>query len=842
MYRFAFNKSKLSGLSIALSMLFAITGGPVASAHDVFVAPDGNDQNLGTLNRPLATLEAARNALRQSSQLGKEPCRVILQEGVYRLSRPFRLTPRDGGVADAEVTYMAAEGATVTLTSASMLRLQWEPWKGPIFRAQVDSAGTMDQLFVNGERQLMARYPNAGPAGSTPFNGSSPDAWDFESRGWKNPRGAFLHALHQSRWGGAHYEVTGVKDGQLEMAGGWQNNRAGAPHETHRMAENVFEELDAPGEWFLNSEEKWLYYYPAEGIDLAADPVVEAVCGVPHLIEIYGDLQRPMPTMTVLDADNGMDEVTFDTPVTETPVSHIRIKGIRFTGTARTFMDTREPLLRSDWTIYRGGAVHLRGTEDILVADCRFEQLGGNAVFVDGYNRRVTVKRSLFDRNGATDVNFVGSPADVRNPRFGYMAPRPDLETVDTQRGPKGNEYPADCLVEDNLMSQCGRVEKQSSGVNLAMASRITVSHNTIHHVPRAAINICSGTWGGHVIEYNDCFETVLETGDHGAFNSWARDRFWFPASPKGAREAKTMRTYLERYPDMMRWDACETIILRNNRMHSDHGWDIDLDDGATNYEIYNNVCLQGGLKTREGYYRTVYNNIILGRFTCNVSYDKPTYDLFERNILVGARYTSNNLKTWGGLLDATLFHDPQVEAARPAAHVQELTGQDAGSLVGNARFADPANGDFTVGEGAPALKLGFKNFPMNAFGVTSAHLKALAPKPVIRMPTQFSEPTGGRQGGRIYGFMGAKVKKLETESELTAYGASSKTGMILLDVPPGSPLAQYGFESDDVILKVNGKEMPNLRMLRRGLSGKGTHDLLILRGQAEKVIQFRIN
>ena len=68
------------------------------------------------------------------------------------------------------------------------------------------------------------------------------------------------------------------------------------------------------------------------------------------------------------------------------------------------------------------------------------------------------------------------------------------------------------------------------------MASRITVRHNTIAYTPRAAINICDGTWGGHLIEWNDCFETVLETHDHGAFNSWGRDRFWHQATPSGPR------------------------------------------------------------------------------------------------------------------------------------------------------------------------------------------------------------------------------------------------------------------------------------------------------------------
>ena len=33
------------------------------------------------------------------------------------------------------------------------------------------------------------------------------------------------------------------------------------------------------------------------------------------------------------------------------------------------FMDNREPLLRSDWTIYRGGAVFYQGTEDCALED-----------------------------------------------------------------------------------------------------------------------------------------------------------------------------------------------------------------------------------------------------------------------------------------------------------------------------------------------------------------------------------------------------------------------------------------------------------------------------------------
>ena len=61
------------------------------------------------------------------------------------------------------------------------------------------------------------------------------------------------------------------------------------------------------------------------------------------------------------------------------------------------------------------------------------------------------------------------------------------------------------------------------------MSAAITVSHCSIYEVPRAGINIGDGCWGGHMIEHNDVFDTVRETGDHGSFNSWGRDRYWLP-------------------------------------------------------------------------------------------------------------------------------------------------------------------------------------------------------------------------------------------------------------------------------------------------------------------------
>lgn len=81
--------------------------------------------------------------------------------------------------------------------------------------------------------------------------------------------------------------------------------------------------------------------------------------------------------------------------------------------------------------------------------------------------------------------------------------------------------------------------------------------------------------------------------------------------------------------------DAVEPIIIRNNRFSYDHGWDIDLDDGSSNCEIYNNLCLSGGLKLKEGFYRKVYNNILVNNgFHPHVWFEN-NHDVFIRNIVM---------------------------------------------------------------------------------------------------------------------------------------------------------------------------------------------------------------
>lgn len=100
-----------------------------------------------------------------------------------------------------------------------------------------------DQLFVNGRRQPLARYPNFDPQVAI-YNGYAADAISpARVARWADPAGGFIHMMHGAMWGGYHYVITG-KDaqGRLLYEGGWQNNRGGPIHRQYRMVENIFEE------------------------------------------------------------------------------------------------------------------------------------------------------------------------------------------------------------------------------------------------------------------------------------------------------------------------------------------------------------------------------------------------------------------------------------------------------------------------------------------------------------------------------------------------------------------------------------------------------------------------
>jgi hypothetical protein len=670
-----------------------------ALGAEFYASPAGSDSAAGTKDAPFATIGRARDAVRQTLKAAPQPTTVYLRGGTYYLPETLVFAPQDSGTKAAPVAYAAFENEQPILSGGQRLDLQWKPYKDGIWQAAVPEGTETDQLFVNGERQNMARYPNFDPD-SQYFNGWAADAFGKERAArWADPKGGYIHAMHKAMWGDFHYIITGKDDkGNVTYEGGWQNNRRMGMHDKYRFVENIFEELDAPGEWFLNSKTRTLYFYPLQGVDVAK-AVVEGV-RLRHLVEFRGTDKQP--------------------------VRFVTLKGLTFRHAARTFMDNKEPLLRSDWTTYRGGAIFASGTEDCAIVDSFIDQVGGNAIFASNYNRRLAVRGCHIANAGANGVAFVGDPKAVRNPLF-EAGQRQALKDIDARTsGPLTDNYPADCTVEDCLIYRTGRVEKQTAPVQIAMSQGVTVRHCSIYDVPRAGINIGDGCWGGHTIEFCDVFDTVKETGDHGSFNSWGRDRYW------GLKDVDLNLIASGDLRNLPLLDAAWPTVLRNNRWRCDHGWDIDLDDGSTNYAIYNNLCLNGGIKLREGFYRVCENNIMVNNSFHPHVWFKGSQDVFRRNIVFAAYKPIRVPQPWGKECDYNLLHKPGQKAPAPAAALAKQSGRDEHSIEADAGFLDPARGDYRVADGAPALRLGFKNFSMDQFGVQKPDLRKIARTPVL--------------------------------------------------------------------------------------------------------------
>lgn len=778
--------------AIALLIIVFVITSCDQTPYRIYVKPEYPTADVDLQTPNIGTIQDALDSVARMHNDGfAGPIEVLLFPGTYYLTKPLQLMAEHSGTLEYPLEIKPTGDSEVIISGAQRLNLKWNQIEDSLWQADLQEDLDFDQLYLNGQKQIRARYPNYDSTVLV-YNGYAADAISpGRVTGWKNPETGILHAMHVAEWGDYHYQITGVdKEGNALLEGGFQNNRQMGMHPEYRFVENIREELDAPGEWFYNNITRQLSFICPPGLDM--DQVITEIPVLENLILFSG--------------------------TSDAPVHDISWQNCTFRHTSYTFMKTNEPLLRSDWKIYRGGAIHLEGTENIRIENNFLDQVGGNGIFVSGYNHRVKISGNHINGVGASAICLVGRPEAVRSPSFEYHE-FVEWQELDRETGPKNNTYPLDCIVRDNLIHDIGRVEKQVAGIQISMAMGITASHNSIYNTPRAGINIGDGTWGGHIIEYNDVFNTVLETGDHGAFNSWGRDRFWNPNRTK-------MNTMVAKDPSLILLDAMNTTIIRNNRFRCDHGWDIDLDDGSSNYHIYNNLCLNGGIKLREGFYRTVENNIMINNSFHPHVWFENSHDIFRFNI-VATRYKPIRVNDWGDEIDYNLLPD-----STALAYSRKL-GLDQHSLYGDPQYIDPESGNFQVAINSPAMQVGFINFPMDEFGVVSSLLKELAQTPDI--PILY--PVGKNEAGDTFEFLGADVKKLRDPGERSATGMDAERGILVVKIPEGSLAEAQGLEQGDVILELNNLETNSIRQLLEAYQGenwKGNVVLMIFRNQSE--------
>lgn len=160
------------GVIITIAGLLGMASDATAGAT-FFVAGNGNDAWSGKLaapnakgnDGPLATLAAARDAVRKLKAAGPltEPVRVQVRGGVYYITETLAFGPDDSGAEDAAISYEAYPGETPELVGGRRIE-GFQPATGNVWSVQLPVAEKDElvfrQLFINGRRQVRARYPN----------------------------------------------------------------------------------------------------------------------------------------------------------------------------------------------------------------------------------------------------------------------------------------------------------------------------------------------------------------------------------------------------------------------------------------------------------------------------------------------------------------------------------------------------------------------------------------------------------------------------------------------------------------------------------------------------------
>ena len=149
-----------------------------ATARELWVSPDGNDNNPGIARQPFASVAAAqyeaRELRRRAKVAGDEPVKIILHDGIYPLTRPLVLGPEDSGTPTSPTVITAAPGEHPVLSggvpiggwkklTANISGLP-EIARGQVWVADAPkiAAGFLEfrQLWANGTKTIRAREPN----------------------------------------------------------------------------------------------------------------------------------------------------------------------------------------------------------------------------------------------------------------------------------------------------------------------------------------------------------------------------------------------------------------------------------------------------------------------------------------------------------------------------------------------------------------------------------------------------------------------------------------------------------------------------------------------------------
>ncbi len=690
---------------------------------DYYVSTDGSDTNPGSVSRPFATIERARDEIRRikaASGLPSGGVTVCVEAGEYRV-KSLLFDRRDSGSEGSPVLYRAygdgpvvlnggitlGSGAFRPVSGAAKDRLRF-PAACSVLETDLTACGLTAadwgklyaigafntaykydgdttgpdrcELFFNDARMTLARYPNGdaylktgeiidlGDCAEYPPQNYNP-AWaelrnprggtfktdrtaNSRIRKWKTLDDVWMFGYFYWDWADASTPVASVDTVHSTVTAGQASLYAykeGAPYFFY----NVFEELDSPGEWYLDRTTGMLYLYPPGGMDNA-------------------DIELSVSTESIIKTE-GADYICFE--------------GFEIKGT-------------------RGDAVNISGNGCAL-NNCVISNCAGSAVIVSGTGN--TVRGNEIKKMGKGGIKLSG--------------------------GDRTTLTHGDNIADNNHIHDYGEIYKTyQAGVTLNGVGNIC-SHNEIHDAPHLAI-----IYGGNdqLIEYNYIYDVVKQSSDAGAIYA---GRDWTA------------------YGDVVRYNCIRDIGSGDFRPDG-----IYFDDALSGQSAYGNILVnipKNGFMLGGGRDLYVCNNIIINAGTA-IRYDDRAREGVVSNGWFRGHVSSLDGGLWKYLLDSPYQTElwksryPQLSlvthdfsdvdnpyfAPNPAFSLiknniiadrsgnigsiseasyrfSTVENNPAWLLIFNPGFADFKNGDYRLKDDAPVYQKldGFEQIPFEKIG-----------------------------------------------------------------------------------------------------------------------------
>ncbi len=461
----------------------------------VYVSASATSGGNGTIEKPFSTIVEARNYVRTLDKL--LPIEVILRGGEYRITSAVEINPQDSGTELAPVTYKAQEGERVVLNGSKKLDISKisNVTDGNI-RGRVDAktakrlveidlsqqgipyeivnylsnhgggySGKPIGVYLNGEHQNVAKWPNSGYAtitdaktsnGISTFSLKQLDSNRAEK--WANAENMYMDGYFGAHWTGEWAKVGNV-DAANKTITFAQSTSLGVSNGMKARAVNLLEEIDTPGEWYANPNTMKMYYYP------------------PHKLTEKDTLEIATLTNNFININKG--------------TKFINIEGLEFKQSANS-----PSVIDEGQFVSNGILVH--ESSDIEIKNCKFNNIGGSAVFLMADSKNVKIDSCIVNNTGLSGITIKNCGSKVN--------------------------FTGNFIVSNSYISNASRDSSRNdkAGIHINNSVGVTVVNNVLSNMKNVAIRYSGNL---HTIRNNEIYNCVTEASDAGAIyagRSWA--------------------------------------------------------------------------------------------------------------------------------------------------------------------------------------------------------------------------------------------------------------------------------------------------------------------------------